>query len=80
MHFDKFIWKLQTTMQFGVRTLACGVLFKILEKRLVVLLYWFVAKQQINTFKHEKYASFYSKCNAHLDECSPNFPKQQEVA
>ena len=55
MHFAKFTWKLQPTMQFGVSALVCMPFFKILDKRPVVFLYWFA------------WASIFSKCIAQLN-------------
>ena len=42
-----------------------------LEKRLLILLYWFAEQQQSSSIRCQKYASFYSKFNAHQDELIP---------
>ena len=40
----------------GTLTITLHALFLILEKRPVILLYWFAAMQQTSTLKRQKYA------------------------
>ena len=54
--------------------------FLNLEKRPVILLYWFAARLQISTVGCHKYASFNSTFNVRSDEFTPSFPKQKEMA
>ena len=69
---------------FSIKTLwqalVLSFLKKFLDKRPVLLLYWFGDQQQTSAVRCQNYASFYSKFNAQLVERTSSSPKQYEIA